>query len=76
MNEYGLDNDYFKKKLKKIVSDVKYFTPDEMIKALGDLVSVAQVQANDSEGALKKVSENIKRKKWEAVHRDNNNFKG
>lgn len=40
-NEYGLDVDYFKGKLKIILRDIGYFTPQEMYNALTRLAGVA-----------------------------------
>ena len=40
-NEYGLDVDYFKRKLKIILRDIGYFTPQEMYSALARLALVA-----------------------------------
>ena len=45
-NEYGLDHDYFRKKLKLVVRDSKMYTPDEMFNELSKLVVVAAHQAN------------------------------
>ena len=45
-NEYGLDHDYFRKKLKLVVRDSKMYTPDEMFNELSRLVVVAAHQAN------------------------------
>lgn len=36
-NEYGLDVDYFKKKLKLVVRDADRYTPDEMARELARL---------------------------------------
>lgn len=36
-NEYGLDVDYFQKKLKLIVRDADRYTPDEMARELARL---------------------------------------
>jgi len=45
-NEYGLDHDYFRKKLKLVVRDSKMYAPDEMFHELSKLVVVAAHQAN------------------------------
>jgi len=45
MNEYGLDADYFRKKLSAIVRDVDRYTPDEMFNELSKYVMVAANQA-------------------------------
>ena len=45
-NAYGLDHDYFRKKLKLVVRDSKMYTPDEMFNELSRLVVVAAHQAN------------------------------
>lgn len=39
-NEYGLDVDYFKKKLELILRDVGNYTPDEMYRELSRLADV------------------------------------
>ena len=44
-NEYGLDHDYFRKKLKCVVRDSKCYTPDEMFNELSRLMMVAATQA-------------------------------
>lgn len=44
-NEYGLDHDYFRKKLKCVVRDSKSYTPDEMFNELSRLMMVAATQA-------------------------------
>ena len=44
-NEYGLDHDYFRKKLKCVVRDSKQYTPDEMLNELSRLMMVAAHQA-------------------------------
>lgn len=40
-NEYGLDVNYFKEKLKLILRDVGNYTPDEMYRELTRLADVA-----------------------------------
>ena len=44
-NKYGLDHDYFRKKLKLVVRDSKSYTPDQMFNALSRLMMVAATQA-------------------------------
>ena len=44
-NNYGLDTDYFEKKLKLVVRDVENYTPDEMFNELTRLMMVAATQA-------------------------------
>lgn len=43
-NEYGLDVDYFEKKLKTVLRDVKCYTPYEMFNELSRLCLVAADQ--------------------------------
>lgn len=49
-NQYGLDADYFKKKLKLIVRDAEMYTPDEMF---AELTRLAGVAIRDREAMLK-----------------------
>ena len=46
INEHGLDDHYFEKKLRCIHRDVKQYTPDEMFNELSRLIMVAAKQAN------------------------------
>lgn len=43
-NEFGLDESYFRLKLKQIVRDLKYYRPDEMERALQRLAATAAAQ--------------------------------
>ena len=45
-NEYGLDADYFKKKLTLIVRDISQYTPSEMYRELIRLSLTAATQAD------------------------------
>ena len=40
-NEYGLDADYFKKKLEAVLRDVRHYTPQEMARELHRLSMTA-----------------------------------
>lgn len=43
-NEYGLDYEYFERKLKLVIRDAKMYTPDEMMRELSRLAYVAENQ--------------------------------
>lgn len=45
-NKYGLDAEYFKKKMKLIVRDVDNYSPNEMFNELSRLSLVAATQAD------------------------------
>lgn len=49
MNEYGLDINYFEKKLKLIVRDVSRYTPSEMERELLKYVKVAHDQIGEKD---------------------------
>ena len=44
-NKYGLDNEYFRKKLKCVIRDINNYTPDEMFNELSRMMMVAANQA-------------------------------
>lgn len=48
-NEYGLDSNYFKKKLRLVVRDVDNYTPDEMFNELSRLAEVARRSGDHAE---------------------------
>lgn len=60
MNEYGLDADYFGKKLRSIVRDVSNYTPSEMMNEMKILFTVAETQEKERQKILDAIS--IKRK--------------
>ena len=55
-NEYGLDDHYFKKKLKVIVRDIKHYTPSEMMNELKILLAVAERQEKEKQDMLVDIS--------------------
>lgn len=44
-NEYGLDTDYLEKRMTRMVSDIKQYTPDEAFNELSRMAIVAAQQA-------------------------------
>lgn len=57
MNEYGLDSDYFKKSLTKLVENVDKHSPEEMYRAL---ISLSQVCSMKTKKTISDVYE-----KWD-----------
>ena len=52
-NKYGLDVDYFSKKLSLIVRDIRFYTPEELSRCLIDLAKVT----NADESTIKQAME-------------------
>ena len=55
MNEYGLDSDYFSKKLKSIIRDIEHYTPCEMANELERLLTVAKKQEEEHKAWLERI---------------------
>ena len=49
MNKYGLDVDYFRKKLEGILRDIKRYAPDEMYRELTKLANVAKAEWDEED---------------------------
>lgn len=54
MNKYGLDENYFKRELNKILIEIDCYTPEGMFRALRRISAVADHQAEIQSGERSK----------------------